>query len=162
MTASSLRRAERRRTARDQRRDEYIQRAIAIGAVDAARRAGVSRPIITSLRDTSWAADDHNWFAHNPTCAHRVRPAFPGEARESAWPTETPDGYALLIALFDRSSWAIASARPSSAALPHPTPAHLESFCHALFDELSSDDPRELTDSLIIKRALAYEAAERG
>jgi hypothetical protein len=90
MTASSLRRAERRRTARDQRRDEYIQRAIAIGAVDAARRAGVSRPIITSLRDTSWAADDHNWFAHNPTCAHRVRPAFPGEARESAWPTETP------------------------------------------------------------------------
>jgi hypothetical protein len=41
MTASSLRRAARRRTARDQRRDEDIQRAIAMGAADAARRAGV-------------------------------------------------------------------------------------------------------------------------
>jgi hypothetical protein len=160
MTASSPRRAERRRMARDQRRDGYVLPAIA-GAADAARRAGVSRPIITSLPDTPWAADDHDWFARNPTRAHRVRPAFPREAQESAWPTETPDGYALLIAVrqIEPGERLRASFFRSLAA---PDLSHLESFCHALFDALSSDDPRELADSLIVKRALAYEAAKGG
>src|SRR5579871_2996286 len=94
MTSSS--RARRRKA-----RDRYLRDALAIAieTADEARRAGLRLPIITMLSDTPWSRDDHEWFAHNPTRSHRIRPVFPGEAQGSAWPTESPVGYELFAAI---------------------------------------------------------------
>lgn len=122
---------------------------------------GKKQAYLGSSPQSPWSTDDRQWFARNPTRAHRLRPPLPQEAEQHELLPTIKEGYGLRVIIRQVEPGArIRQFFYLNADLPDPSGC--EFLCHALFDAVISGEelppPRQIAE----RATVLYEAAKNG